>query len=363
MPAVRDPREIITPESFTVAPELLGLPLARPARRAAAMLLDLVLIALLVNAGGVLFGIAAAWVFLRVSGRKAGSGLLRRSWRLALRSAAALILFVSIVSAWGFWRRDPPRAEAPAASAGTLAGLAALGDAISYRNAHTEAEAEAAGRRLAERLREQGLEPREVREVLEAVAREEGQPWAGRVARAAARTDTDAPGAARPAADSLLHAYAAALASGDSGTVAALRPQAAAAVAGDTIAALQGRIRRLERRAESLRAERDAAREERGILSFLRTAAEDLGLGLGWSGLYFTAFLALWRGQTPGKRLLRIRVVRLDGKPMTFWAAFERFGGYAASLVTGLLGFVQILWDRNRQGMHDKITETVVIRL
>ena len=39
----------------------------------------------------------------------------------------------------------------------------------------------------------------------------------------------------------------------------------------------------------------------------------------------------------------------------------ERFGGYAASVTLGLLGFAQILWDKNRQGFHDKIVETVVI--
>jgi hypothetical protein len=47
---------------------------------------------------------------------------------------------------------------------------------------------------------------------------------------------------------------------------------------------------------------------------------------------------------------------------MTLWSAFERFGGYAAGLLTGLLGFAQVYWDRNRQAIHDKITETVVIR-
>jgi uncharacterized RDD family membrane protein YckC len=70
----------------------------------------------------------------------------------------------------------------------------------------------------------------------------------------------------------------------------------------------------------------------------------------------------VWRGQTPGKRLLGIRVVRLNGKPITWWASFERFGGYAAGLATGLLGFLQIFWDRNRQAIHDKIMETVVVR-
>jgi uncharacterized RDD family membrane protein YckC len=79
-------------------------------------------------------------------------------------------------------------------------------------------------------------------------------------------------------------------------------------------------------------------------------------------GLYFTAFLSLWRGQTPGKKLVGVRVVRLNGQPMTLWTSFERFGGYAAGLVTGLLGFAQVFWDRNRQMIHDKIVETVVVR-
>ncbi|HUF11701.1 MAG TPA: RDD family protein, partial [Longimicrobiales bacterium] len=81
-----------------------------------------------------------------------------------------------------------------------------------------------------------------------------------------------------------------------------------------------------------------------------------------WTAVYFTSFLALWQGQTPGKRMVGLRVIRLDGRPMTWWLAFERFGGYAASLSIGLLGFLQILWDRNRQGLHDKGVGTVVVR-
>ena len=75
--------------------------------------------------------------------------------------------------------------------------------------------------------------------------------------------------------------------------------------------------------------------------------------------LFFEIFM---NGQTPGKRLAGLRVIRLDGKPLGWWIAFERFGGYAASFSVGLLGFAQILWDRNRQGLHDKACETVVIR-
>ncbi|MFQ5679662.1 MAG: RDD family protein [Gemmatimonadota bacterium] len=96
-------------------------------------------------------------------------------------------------------------------------------------------------------------------------------------------------------------------------------------------------------------------------MGFLRGLADDLGLGLGWSGLYFTIFLARWKGRTPGKRLFGLRVVRLNGEPLGWWPAFERFGGYAASLATGTLGFLQIFWDANRQGVHDKVVGTVVV--
>ena len=37
---------------------------------------------------------------------------------------------------------------------------------------------------------------------------------------------------------------------------------------------------------------------------------------------YFVLFEWLWNGQTPGKRLLKLRVLREDGRPITFWEAF-----------------------------------------
>ena len=121
---------------------------------------------------------------------------------------------------------------------------------------------------------------------------------------------------------------------------------------------MRGEIRELRER----EIERESERDERGVVTaFLGGIADDLGIGFGWAALYFTAFLALWNGQTPGKRALGIRVIRLDGRRIGWWIAFERFGGYAASIWTGLLGFLQILWDRNRQGFHDKLAETVVI--
>ena len=39
---------------------------------------------------------------------------------------------------------------------------------------------------------------------------------------------------------------------------------------------------------------------------------------------YFVAFETLWSGQTPGKRIMRLRVVREDGRPVRFFEVFVR---------------------------------------
>lgn len=89
----------------------------------------------------------------------------------------------------------------------------------------------------------------------------------------------------------------------------------------------------------------------------------DLGLSFGWAAFYFSVLTAAWSGQTPGKKLLNIRVIQLDGTPLSIWDSFGRYGGYAAGLATGLMGFAQIYWDPNRQAIHDKISSTIVIDL
>lgn len=97
------------------------------------------------------------------------------------------------------------------------------------------------------------------------------------------------------------------------------------------------------------------------IIELIKGIIDDLGLGFGWAALYFSAFTARWNGKTPGKRLMNIRVLQLDGTPLSMWDSFGRFGGYAAGTATGLLGFLQVYWDPNRQAIQDKISATVVI--
>ena len=96
-------------------------------------------------------------------------------------------------------------------------------------------------------------------------------------------------------------------------------------------------------------------------LRWMRGFFEELGLGFGWAAFYFTSLTAWLNGQTLGKKLTRIQVVQLDNRRLSLWDAFGRYGGYGAGMVTGLMGFLQIYWDPNRQAIQDKVSSTVVI--
>ena len=82
----------------------------------------------------------------------------------------------------------------------------------------------------------------------------------------------------------------------------------------------------------------------------------------GIAALYFTFFTAKKRTATPGKWLMGIRVLKLDGRPLTTWESFERFGGYFASVGTLALGLLDFWRDKNRRLAHDRISNTVVVR-
>jgi len=152
------------------------------------------------------------------------------------------------------------------------------------------------------------------------------------------------------------------IAPGDSARLAALD-----AVAGDTLRRLAERIEGLSGDLRDSRERLTSTQESLdeatggGVFATLRGFVDELGFGFGWASLYLTVMLSWWKGQTIGKRVMGVRVVRLDGEPITWWIAFERAGGYAAGFATGLLGFAQVYWDANRQAIHDRIVGTVVV--
>lgn len=70
-----------------------------------------------------------------------------------------------------------------------------------------------------------------------------------------------------------------------------------------------------------------------------------------------------WRATTIGGIVLGLKVVRTDGSPVTFAVAIVRGLAAAFSIVVLFLGFLWIAWDKERQGWHDQIAGTVIIKL
>lgn len=72
-------------------------------------------------------------------------------------------------------------------------------------------------------------------------------------------------------------------------------------------------------------------------------------------------FWVRFRG-TPGKRLLGCQVVdATTGDNLSVSRSVIRYVGYIVSLLPLGLGFFWILWDKKKQGFHDKLARSVVI--
>jgi uncharacterized RDD family membrane protein YckC len=69
------------------------------------------------------------------------------------------------------------------------------------------------------------------------------------------------------------------------------------------------------------------------------------------------------RGQTPGMMALNLHIVRArDGTPIDFGIAAIRYVGYVISSIPFGLGLLWAAFDPRKQGWHDKIAGTFVIR-
>jgi uncharacterized RDD family membrane protein YckC len=77
---------------------------------------------------------------------------------------------------------------------------------------------------------------------------------------------------------------------------------------------------------------------------------------------YFTGMWA-WRGTSVGGIVLGLKVAREDGMQVTFAVALVRALAAAFSIIMCFLGFLWIAWDPYKQGWHDKIAGTVVLKL
>jgi uncharacterized RDD family membrane protein YckC len=108
-----------------------------------------------------------------------------------------------------------------------------------------------------------------------------------------------------------------------------------------------------------------------GIVSLVSSIVGDLGpgwlvgtlLGAGWvliAGAYFVLFWSS-TGQTPGMRLLRLRVRGPDGRAPSIGRSIVRFIGLVLSIIPLFAGFIPVLFTERRRGLADYMAGTVVL--
>ncbi len=82
------------------------------------------------------------------------------------------------------------------------------------------------------------------------------------------------------------------------------------------------------------------------------------------AGLFYYVFFTGYSGQTPGKMMLRLKVVRLDNASVNYGQAFlrETIGKFISSIILGI-GYLMVALRTDKRGLHDLIADTKVIRI
>jgi uncharacterized RDD family membrane protein YckC len=86
-------------------------------------------------------------------------------------------------------------------------------------------------------------------------------------------------------------------------------------------------------------------------------------LASGWMLIVGTYFVLFWSaaGQTPGMRLLRVRVHGPGGDPPSIGRSLVRLVGLVLAIVPLFAGFVPVLFTERRRGLPDLLAGTVVL--
>jgi uncharacterized RDD family membrane protein YckC len=79
--------------------------------------------------------------------------------------------------------------------------------------------------------------------------------------------------------------------------------------------------------------------------------------------IYYVYFWSSYgKGQTLGSRALNIRVVKTDGSYLDLVGAFLRYVGLVISCIAIFIGVIWAAFDAQKQGWHDKIAGTYVVK-
>ncbi|RKD21833.1 hypothetical protein BEP19_14575 [Ammoniphilus oxalaticus] len=81
---------------------------------------------------------------------------------------------------------------------------------------------------------------------------------------------------------------------------------------------------------------------------------------IGW--LYFAGLESSSRQATLGKMLFSLKVTDLSGNRISFARATGRYFSKAISTLLLFLGYLMVAFSSRKQGLHDKIASTLVVR-
>jgi uncharacterized RDD family membrane protein YckC len=96
------------------------------------------------------------------------------------------------------------------------------------------------------------------------------------------------------------------------------------------------------------------------LLAVFKGVGYAIGILLGLA--YYTYFEGGPRGQTLGKRALGIRVIDFNsGGPIGYGRGLVRYVGRIVSAIVIYIGYLWMLWDREKQCWHDKFANDVVV--
>lgn len=101
-----------------------------------------------------------------------------------------------------------------------------------------------------------------------------------------------------------------------------------------------------------------------GSLGMDNTVINNSSLALQFLIPFFITLL-FWKffAATPGKMIFRAKIVDAETlQPVPLWRFALRYVGYFVSTITILIGFIWVGFDQHKQGFHDKIAKTVVIK-
>ena len=79
-----------------------------------------------------------------------------------------------------------------------------------------------------------------------------------------------------------------------------------------------------------------------------------------WTVVYFATFWST-TGQTPGDRVMQIRVCLANGDRLTAGRSVVRLIALTLAAIPLFAGFLLILFDERRRGLHDMLAGTVVV--